>query len=67
MRTLQRLLSIKQRTEVLPLLAQPAYWQRTTLLMGTPKRISRCVHAEAMDRTEQQFLLLPIPLMCLIQ
>ena len=52
---------------VLPLLAQPAHRQCATLLMGAPKRISRSVHAEAMDRTEQQLLLLPIAPMCLVQ
>jgi len=35
--------------------------------MRALKRISCSVHTEAVNRAQQQFLLLPVPLMCLAQ
>jgi hypothetical protein len=46
-------LTLRGEAHVLPLLAQPAHRQCTTLLArGASERISRRVHAEAVNRAE---------------
>jgi hypothetical protein len=47
-----RLWTLWSEAHVLPLLAQPAHRQCTTLAGGASEQIPRCVHAEAMDRAK---------------